>query len=77
MTQRDLFSKPQNYNAYAAGNKVFGGGRSMPTIGAVDPSGYRERDLRIKARRNAVLRRLKSNKNKKYMSSEWLGGSNA
>lgn len=77
MTQRDLYSKPQNFNSYAAGNKVFGGGRSMPTLGPVDPTGYRERDLKLKARRNAVLRRLKANKNKKFMSSDWLGGTHA
>lgn len=31
--------------AYAAGNKVYGFGRSNPTSGPVDPLGYRERDL--------------------------------
>lgn len=30
--------------AYAAGNKRYGGGRSNPTSGTVDPSGYVDRD---------------------------------
>lgn len=66
-----------DFNAYAAGNKVYGGGRSMPTIGPVDKLGYRERDLKTRARRNAMLRRLKASSKKKYMSSDYLGGKNA
>lgn len=44
------------FSSYAAGNKTYGGGRSMPTLGPVDPLGYRERDLKLKARQNALLR---------------------
>lgn len=43
------------FSSYAAGSKTYGGGRSMPTLGPVDPLGYRERDLKLKARRNALL----------------------
>jgi hypothetical protein len=50
-----------NINPYAVGNKVYGGGRSFPTMGPVDPMGYAERDLRAKAQRDAMLRRMKSN----------------
>jgi hypothetical protein len=57
-------------NPYAAGNKIYGGGRSFPTMGPVDPMGYRERDNKASARRNAVLRRLKANQSGKYASAD-------
>jgi hypothetical protein len=43
------------FNKYAAGRKIYGGGRDFPTNGKVDPTGYSERD-----RKNAVLRRMKA-----------------
>jgi hypothetical protein len=39
------------FNRFAAGNKTYGGGRPMPTVGKVDPIGYRERDLKAAAKR--------------------------
>lgn len=45
---------------YAAGDKIYGGGRDAPNIGPVDPTGHRERDLKYQARRSAMLRRLKA-----------------
>lgn len=66
-----------DFNAYAAGNKIYGGTRSFPTMGPVDPLGYRERDLAAQARRNAMLRRLKAQSAGKFMSSPWLGGPHA
>ncbi len=45
---------------YSAGDKIYGGGRDAPNIGPVDPTGYRERDLKYQARRSAMLRRLKA-----------------
>jgi hypothetical protein len=60
------------FNPYAAGNKVYGGGRSFPTSGAVDKLGYRERDLATRARRNALLRRLQAMQAGKYMSADYL-----
>jgi len=62
------------FNPYAAGNKIYGGGRSNPTSGPVDKAGYRERDLKSKARRNALLRRMKATQTGRYMSSDYLGG---
>lgn len=59
-------------NPYAAGEKVYGLGRTMPTMGPVDPLGYRERDLATQTRRNALLRLLKANAKKNYMNSDWL-----
>jgi len=47
------------FNPYAAGNKHYGSGRPMPTIGPVaSPQGYEERDNRANARKNAILRRM-------------------
>lgn len=69
--------KPDSYNAYAAGNKLYGSGRSNPTMGPVDPTGYRERDAAVRLKRNAMLRRLKAGASKDYMSPAWLGGKNA
>lgn len=34
---------PKQFNRYAAGRKVYGGGRSNPTSGTVDPTGYIDR----------------------------------
>lgn len=47
-------------NPYAVGRNVYGGVRHMPTIGPVDQKGYKERDRRYAARREAVERRLKA-----------------
>lgn len=57
-------------NPYTVGNKVYGGGRSFPTMGPVDKLGYQERDLKATARRDAILRRLKSNARGDYMSAD-------
>ena len=47
------------FNAYSAGTKHYGGGRSMPNIGPVmNKLGYSERDNKAGARKRAVLRRL-------------------
>ena len=55
------------FNKYAAGNKVYGGGRPMPTIGPVDPAGYKERDA-MNIRKTAMLRRMQAQQSGKYMS---------
>ena len=55
---------------YSVGNKVYGGGRSFPNIGPVDKLGYRERDAKHKARRQAILNRLRANQNAKYASPD-------
>lgn len=61
-----------NITPYLVGNRVYGGGRPFPNIGPSDPMGYRERDLATKARRSAVLRRMKANRGKSYMSADSL-----
>lgn len=55
---------------YAAGNKIYGGGRDAPNIGPVDPTGHKVRDLKYQARRSAMLRRLKALKKGDYMSAD-------
>jgi len=62
------------FKPYAAGNKVYGGGRSAPNIGPVDPLGYRERDAKTVAQRNALLSRLKAQQSGNFFSSNWLRG---
>lgn len=55
---------------YAAGDKIYGGGRDAPNIGPVDATGYRERDLKYRARVSAMQRRLKALKNREYANPE-------
>lgn len=55
---------------YAAGDKIYGGGRNAPNIGPVDPTGHRERDLKYQARRTALLRRLKAARMGNYGSPD-------
>ena len=57
---------------YLVGNKVYGSGRSFPTMGPVDKLGYMERDAKATARRNALLRQMKANEKGKYMSADSL-----
>ena len=70
---RYLEGAGQNFNPYGAGPKVYGSGRSAPNIGRTSsPEGYRERDLKGKARRNAMLKRLKAIQSGRFMSPEYL-----
>lgn len=55
------------YSKYAAGNKRYGAGRNNPTMGPVDRTGYIDRDAALKARRNAILRRLAGGQSGQYM----------
>ena len=57
---------------YLVGNKVYGGGRSFPTMGPVDKLGYAERDAKATARRAALLRQMKVNVKGNYMSADSL-----
>lgn len=65
------------FNSYAAGNKHYGGGRNMPNIGPVSGSGqlgYAERDNQAKARKDAILRRLKGQMGGNPMNFNVLSG---
>jgi hypothetical protein len=60
------------YNRYGVGAKVYGSGRSNPTMGPVDKMGYRERDAKAKARRAAMLKKIRANFSKNYGSPAYL-----
>ena len=64
-----MFKSP-DFNAFAAGAKVYGSGRYNPTMGPVDKTGYRERDRKLQVRRNALLAKLKATGKKSYASSD-------
>jgi hypothetical protein len=67
-----LRGRGQNFNPYGAGDKQYGV-LGAPNVGPTSsPEGYDERDLMIRARRNALLRRLKAGQGRRYMSSEYL-----
>jgi hypothetical protein len=60
---RVQFSAPAQggggFNPYAAGKKHYGSGRPMPTVGKVtNKGGYKKRDVKAAARRDALMRRL-------------------
>ena len=71
-----------SFNPYSAGSKTYGGGRPMPTVGPVDPIGYKQRDAsKVTANtalqaqqntndRNAALRRLKANQKGNYFPTD-------
>lgn len=59
----------RDFLPYIVGQRVYGGGRLFPTMGPVDKTGYRERDLKHKARRQAMLNRLKAQQSGNFMSS--------
>ena len=61
-----------SFNEFAAGAKVYGGGRLNPTMGPVDKAGYAERDRKRNVRRNALLAKLKSNQKGAFASSNSL-----
>lgn len=75
MAKYTYMGKPSTYNSFAVGNKIYGLGRTNPTNGPVDKSGYIERDAVVRLRRNALLRRMKAGQKKKYMSTDYLGSS--
>lgn len=60
----------KQYLPYAAGKKIYGGGRDSPNLGPVDPTGHKERDLKYQARRVAMQRRLKAIQQKNFGSAD-------
>jgi hypothetical protein len=59
-----------DFNPFAAGAKVYGGGRYNPTMGPVDKTGYAERDRKLQVRRNALQAKLKAKGKGAYASSD-------
>lgn len=60
------------FNKYAAGDKRYGIAQNRgPNTGmALDRSGYAERDMRLQARRNAMLRRMQAQQGQNYFSAD-------
>ena len=53
--------KPDAYNPYAAGPKVYDGASMAPNVGAIgDRAGYAKRDLQAQARKQAIMKRLQA-----------------
>lgn len=70
---RYLQGNVQSFNPYGAGEKVYEGGRTSPNLGpTTNRMGYDERDAAAKAKRNAMLRRMKSTQRGRYMSPDVL-----
>lgn len=59
------------FNPYSAGARMYGGGRFNPTSGAVDKTGYAERDRVRKAKINALRAKTKAMANKNYASPDF------
>jgi hypothetical protein len=57
------------FNPYAAGSKTYNGIASSPTRGPVDKTGYKNRDRKLAARRNAVLAKLQGQQSGAFASS--------
>ncbi len=67
--------KAYDFQAYAAGNKVYNGGSNSPHMGEkLDPLGYKERDAATRLKRNAMLRRMQAKQKQQFMSPNYLGG---
>ena len=63
-------ARATGFNAFAAGDKVYGAGRPSPNLGPTSNlEGYRERNLTIEARKGAAMRRLSALKKGDIASS--------
>ena len=58
-----------SFTPYAAGAKIYNSIASSPTRGAVDKTGYADRDRRMAARRNALLAKMKGQQAGAYANS--------
>lgn len=67
--------RPSGFNAFAAGDKVYGMLRSAPNIGPSDPMGYMERTRQIQARKDAIMRRMKASVNQDFAKANLSQGS--
>lgn len=69
MAERNGPLKTFEFNPFSAGKKIYNTISSAPTRGAVDKTGYAERDRKMAARRNAVLAKMKAMNAGAYASS--------
>jgi hypothetical protein len=71
-------SKPDGFNPYAAGAKLYGPtGRLNATQGHVSldgMKGYKQRDNEVQARKQAVLQRMQAAQAGNYLSPAYLKG---
>jgi hypothetical protein len=67
-TERGLLGTPE-FSPYAAGAKIYNSVSSSPTRGAVDKTGYVQRDRKLAVRRNAVLAKMKAMQTGAYANS--------
>lgn len=65
-------TKPDAWTPYAAGEKLYGGGRSNPTMGPVQKEGYDQRDMLNRTKRQAVLNQMKKAQSGELLSPEVL-----
>ncbi len=61
-----------DYNKYSVGNIRYPG-RGPNSGMKLDPRGYEERDVKTKAKTNAILRRLKASQAGRFLSADYLG----
>lgn len=73
-----LMGRNAAFQPYAAGDKRYGfNAQASPhSGGGLNRLGYRERDLKAKAMRNGMLRRMKASQKGRYMSSDYLDPEN-
>jgi len=71
--ERGVLGTPE-FNPYAAGARMYGSGRMNPTSGAVDPTGYAERDKKRRAKLNALRAKTKAQVSGNYASPNFMKG---
>lgn len=71
---RYLQGRRADFQPYGAGAKRYGpmANNAPQSGGGLNKTGYRERDLKKKAMRNAMLRRMKAGQRGRFMSSDWM-----
>lgn len=73
MAMRDKMLGTYGFNQFAAGRKRYGGGTTFsPTMGQVDREGYKDREMRNRAKVTAYQRWLKDKQAGKNASSNVL-----
>lgn len=67
--ERNSILGTYEFSPFAAGSKTYGQSMMSPTSGPVDKTGYRDRDRRLRVRRNAILAKMKDVNKGAYASS--------
>lgn len=69
--ERGALGTPE-FNPFAAGARMYGSGRMNPTMGPVDKTGYAERDMKRKAKINALRAKTKAMSTGNYASPDFM-----